>query len=122
MDNEVMVVRIYLRETEHGRRKTLMQEVLNILHDQQRVQGVIVFRGIAGLGETGEVHASDLLRLNVDLPLVIEFFDTPSVAQAALKLLDGLVPTGHVLSWRAVQHQGVAQVKRGGPRDNAPAP
>ena len=42
MDNEVMVVRIYLHETEHGRHKPLMQEVLNILHDQQRVQGVTV--------------------------------------------------------------------------------
>ncbi len=104
MDNEVMVVRIYLRETEHGRRKNLMQEILNILHDQQRVQGVVVFRGIAGLGESGEVHAADLLRLNVDLPLVVEFFDKPNVAEAALRLLDGLVPPGHVLTWRAFQH------------------
>lgn len=38
MDNEVTVVRIYLREADHCKRKTLMQEVLNILHDQQRVQ------------------------------------------------------------------------------------
>ena len=111
MDNEVMVVRIYLRETEHGRRKTLMQEVLNILHDQQRVQGVTVFRGIAGFGASGEVHAADMLRLNVDLPLVIEFFDTPSVAQAALALLDGLVPGGHIVSWRAVQHQGAVPAR-----------
>jgi uncharacterized protein len=101
MDHEVMVVRIYLREAEHGRRKNLMQEVLNILHDQQRVQGVVVFRGIAGLGEGGEVHAADLLRLNADLPLVIEFHDKPSVAAAALRLLDGLVPSGHILTWRA---------------------
>jgi PII-like signaling protein len=113
MDNEVMMVRIYLREAEHGKRKTLMQEVLNILHDQQRVQGVIVFRGIAGFGDSGEVHAADLLRLNVDLPLVIEFFDKPEIAQAALRLLDGLVPPGHILSWRAVQHQGGGSAKRG---------
>jgi uncharacterized protein len=103
MDNEVMVVRIYLRETEHGRRKNLMREILNILHDQQRVQGVVVFRGIAGFGESGEVHAADLLRLNVDLPLVIEFYDKPGVVEAALRLLDGLVPTGHILTWRAFQ-------------------
>ena len=63
-----------------------MQEVLNLLHDQQRVQGVVVFRGIAGFGDSGEVHASDLLRLNVDLPLVVEFFfDRPAVAEAAMK-------------------------------------
>lgn len=112
MDNEVMVVRIYLRETEHGKRRTLMQEILNILHDQQRVQAVVVFRGIAGLGESGEVHAADVLRLNVDLPLVIEFFDKPHVAQAALALLDEFVPRGHVICWRAVQHQGGSPVKQ----------
>ena len=37
----------------------------------------------------------------VNLPLVIEFFDTPKVVDAALALLDGLVPSGHILSWRA---------------------
>lgn len=67
MDDEVMIVRIYLRETEHGLHKTLVQEILNILRDQQRVRQVVVFRGIAGLDESGEVHAADLLRLDVDL-------------------------------------------------------
>jgi len=94
-------VRIYLREADHGKRKTLMQEVLNILHDKQRIQSLVVFRGIAGFGDSGEIHASDLLRINVDLPLVIEFFDSPTVVGAALALLDGLVPSRHVLSWRA---------------------
>lgn len=101
MENDVTVVRIYLREADHGKRKTLMQEVFNILHDQQRVQSLTVFRGIAGFGDSGEVHASDMLRLNVDLPLVIQFFDTPTVVDAALALLDGLVPAGHILTWRA---------------------
>lgn len=102
MDHEVTLVRIYLREADQGKRKTLMQEVLNILHDQQRVQSLVVFRGIAGFGDSGEVHASDLLRINVDLPLVIEFFDTPKVVDAALALLDGLVPAGQILTLRAL--------------------
>ncbi len=107
-----MVVRIYLRENDQGRRKNLMQEVLNILHDQQRVQGVVVFRGIAGLGEGGEVHATDMLRLNVDLPLVVEFYDKPEVVAAALQLLEGLVPGENILSWRALQQQPPASAKR----------
>lgn len=105
MDKEVTVVRIYLREADHGKRKTLMQEVLNILHDQQRVQNLVVFRGIAGFGDSGEVRASDLLRINVDLPLVIEFFDTPTVVNAALALLDGLVPASQILMLRAEPHK-----------------
>ena len=103
MDNEVTIVRIYLREADHGKRRTLMQEVLNILHDRQRVQSLVVFRGIAGFGDSGEIHASDMLRLNVDLPLVIEFWDKPQVVQAALRLLNGLVPAAHILSWHAEQ-------------------
>lgn len=101
MDNEVTMARIYLREADHGKRRTLMQEVINILHDQQRVQNLVVFRGIAGFGDSGEIRASDLLRINVDLPLVIEFFDKPNVVDAALALLDGLVPTQHILTMRA---------------------
>jgi uncharacterized protein len=101
MESEVTIVRIYLSEADHGRRKNLMQEILNILHDQQRVKGVTVFRGIAGFGDTGEVHASDILRLMVDLPLVIEFFDEPTVVQAVLGLLSGLVPDGRIVWWRA---------------------
>ncbi|MGH7044622.1 MAG: DUF190 domain-containing protein [Acetobacteraceae bacterium] len=108
MDDEVLIARIYIHEADHGRRKSLMQEVLNVLHDQQRMQGVVVFRGIAGFGDSGEVHASDILRLNVDLPLVIEFFDRPDVVRATLPLLDPLVPAGRILHWAATRLGGPA--------------
>jgi PII-like signaling protein len=101
MGSEVMIVRIYLNETDHGRHRSLMEEILNILHDQHRVHGVVVFRGIAGFGSRGEVHAADVLRLAVDLPLVIEFFDRPNVATAALQLLHDLVPAENIVHWRA---------------------
>jgi uncharacterized protein len=101
MDDEVTVVRIYLKESDHGRKRSLMEEILNILHDQHRVHGVIVFRGVAGFGSKGAIHSADLLRLMVDLPLVIEFYDKPDVAEAAIALLSDLVPAGHVVHWRA---------------------
>ena len=101
MSSEVIVVRIYIHEAEHGRRTNLQQEIFTLLHDRQRVKGVTVFRGIAGFGASGAVHAADLLRLTADLPIVIEFFDEPEVAQAAMKLLNGLVPDGHVVWWKA---------------------
>jgi len=103
MGSQVTIVRIYLHEADHGRRKTLMQEILNILQDQNRIRGVTVFRGIAGFGESGEVRASDILRIMVDLPLVIEFFDEPSVVEAVLSLLDGLVPNDRIVTWNAVR-------------------
>jgi uncharacterized protein len=110
MEMEVMIVRVSLSEADHGKKRTLMQEILNLLHDQQRVQGVIVLRGIAGFSEDGVVQASDMLRLNVDLPLVVEFFDSPEVATAAITLLESIVPAAHIMSWRAMRHgSGLSQ-------------
>jgi PII-like signaling protein len=105
MDNAILMAQVYIHESDHGKRRTMMQEVLNILHDQQRVQGVVVLRAIAGFGDGGEVHAIDLLRLNVDLPLVIEFFGQPEVMQAAMRLLDELIPDGHIVCWPATVHR-----------------
>jgi uncharacterized protein len=108
MDNEILVTRIYLSESDQGRRRTLMQEILTLLQNKHAVQGVTVFRGIAGLGAGGETRADDILRLNVDLPIVIEFFDHPQVAEAAIRLLDGMVPGGHIVSWPAKRYGSTA--------------
>jgi hypothetical protein len=99
---EVTVVRIYLHEADHGRRKNLMQEILDLLHERHEVKVVTVFRGIAGIGDNGEVHAADLLRIMVDLPLVVEFFGEQAAVEAALGLIRGLVPGGRILSWPAL--------------------
>jgi hypothetical protein len=104
MSTDVLMVRVYLSEADHGRRRTLMREIFSLLHDRHAVQGVTVFRVVAGFGPDGEVHADNMLRLNVDLPLVIEFFDEPEIAEAAIHLLDDLVPGGHIVSWPAKRH------------------
>ncbi len=101
MTDDIVMVRIYLSEADHGKRRTLMQEILTLLQERHAVQGVTVFRGIAGFGASGEVRADDILRLNVDLPLVVEFFDEPKVVEAALGLLHGIVSGGHIVSWPA---------------------
>jgi hypothetical protein len=101
MSTDVLMVRVYLSEADHGRRTTLMREILSILHDRHAVKGVTVFRGVAGFGASGEIHANDILRLNVNLPLVIEFFDEPEAAEAAIRFLETMVAQGHIVSWPA---------------------
>jgi uncharacterized protein len=103
MATEITIVRIYLREADKGRRESLMQEILRILHDQHRVKGVTVFRGVAGFGDTAEVHGADLLHILTSLPIVIEFFDTPERVETAINVLNGLLPAGHIVSWPAQQ-------------------
>lgn len=99
MEKQMILARIYLSEADQGMKKNLLTEIMSILHDQHRVHGVTVFRGIAGFGRKGEVHSADLLRLNARLPLVVEFFDEPATVEAALVTLGDLVPPGHVVSW-----------------------
>ncbi|MGH8379100.1 MAG: DUF190 domain-containing protein [Gammaproteobacteria bacterium] len=99
MEKDMLLVRIYLSEADHGKKHNLMGEVMTILHDQHRVQGVTVFRGIAGFGAKGAVHSADLLRLTTRLPLVVEFFDEPAVVEAAIASLGDLIPSGHLVSW-----------------------
>lgn len=108
MISEVLMVRVYIHESDQGKHKRSMREILSLLQEQHAVQGVAVFRAIAGFGANGEVHADDILRLNVNLPIVIEFFDQPKVAEAVIDLLRALVPGGHMVSWPARRHGSTA--------------
>jgi PII-like signaling protein len=101
LSQEVVVVRIYLHEADHGRRKNLMQEILGALRDQYGVRGVTVFRAIAGMGDTGETHAADILRLAVDLPIVIEFFDSADVVDAVTRSMAEMLAGHPIVSWSA---------------------
>ena len=56
MANDVLMVRVYLSEADHGRRKTLVREIFSILRDRHAVKGVTVFRGVAGFGSDREMH------------------------------------------------------------------
>lgn len=91
---DVRFVRIYLTEGE-GRMECLLAR----LHDEEKVRGVTVFRGISGFGKSGKVHSSSLLDISLDLPLVIEFFDEPAKVETILEHLSGDIEPGHMISW-----------------------
>ena len=99
--NTVTMVRLYIREGDKFEGHNLMREVFRLLHDQHQVAGLTVFRGIAGFGSHGQTHADDLLRLNVHLPLVLEFYDAPDVVDALLPTLRGMVDPRHIVCWSA---------------------
>ena len=64
--SDVTMVRIYLTEGQH-----LLKQLLAQLHDEEKVRGVTVFRGISGFGRSGKMHSASLLDLSLDLPLVV---------------------------------------------------
>ena len=93
---QITMVRVYLTEAE-GRLKKL----LNYLHDESQVSGVTVLRGISGFGHSGKIHTSHLIDLSLDLPVIIEFFDTPEKVTQILSHLKVLVEPNHIVHWQA---------------------
>jgi len=97
----VTMVRIYLTEGQHQ-----MQELMRILHDEEKVRGVTAMRGISGFGQSGEMHSSTLLDMSLDLPLVMEFFDESAKVERVLEHLNKIVKPGHMVSWPATINAG----------------
>lgn len=95
----MVLVRIYCIEGE-GR----MRKLLSLLHDEEKVLGVTVFRGIAGFGASGRIHSSGLIDLALELPLVIEFFDEREKVERIVADLSGKVKPGHIISWPITVH------------------
>jgi PII-like signaling protein len=101
---EVLMVRVYLSESDHE-----MKPLLKCLHDELKVCGVTVTRGIAGYGGSGVLHSTSLVDLSLDLPLVLEFFDRPDKAQKAVERISEIVEPGHVVSWPVTVEGGKRQ-------------
>jgi uncharacterized protein len=93
---KVTVARIYVTEGEHA-----SNLIFQRLHDEHKVNGVTVFRGISGFGRSGETHSSVLLDVSFDLPVVIEFFDEDDKVQSVIQELKDIVPKCHILTFDA---------------------
>jgi len=96
----VTMVRIYIREKEN-----LLEKVFKFLHEDSKVAGVTVLRGVEGFSGAGETHTAFLLDLSLDLPLVIEFYDEPEKAEATIHSLLRRFPLQHIVSWTATSHR-----------------
>jgi hypothetical protein len=59
------------------------------------------FEALAGFGQSGKIHAAHLVDLSLDLPVIIEFFDTPEKVIQILSHLETLVEPNHIVHWQA---------------------
>jgi PII-like signaling protein len=96
---EVTIARIYTMEG-HDQ----LNQALDILHDEEKIFGVTIIRGIAGFGENREVHTSSLLTLSLELPLIIEFYDEPDRVDKAIQVLKSRLDLKHIVSWPATAY------------------
>jgi PII-like signaling protein len=97
IESKVTIVRIYLHEA-----KGQMDDLLEYLHDESKVKGVTVFRGITGFGSSGKYHSSSLIDMSLDLPIVIEFFDREEKVKTIIEELNKKIIPGHIVYWPAI--------------------
>lgn len=91
----VMVVRVYITESSH-----LLNKVVHYLQREAGIRGVSVFRAVSGFGDSGD-HSASLVDLSLDLPLVIEFFDTKEQITPVLLYLNEFIKPEHIVFWDA---------------------
>jgi PII-like signaling protein len=97
---DVVMVHIYLTEGDK-----LLSRLMTQLHDKEKVCGVTVFRGITGFGKKGHVHSSGLIDISLDMPLVVEFFDSAQRISQIIDDLGELIEPGHIVSWPATIYE-----------------
>jgi PII-like signaling protein len=97
---EVTVVRLYLSEGQ-----AQLDNLMRRLRDWEKLRGLTVFRGISGFGEDGVIRHEAPVHLKPDLPVVVEFFDTPEKIEAVLRHLQTEIKPGHLVTWTARVNQ-----------------
>ncbi|MFZ2171954.1 MAG: DUF190 domain-containing protein [Methylococcaceae bacterium] len=95
----VTVVRIYLREGEHQ-----IKNIMKFLHNEEKILGATVFRGVAGFGPDGVIRTASLVDLSLDLPLIVEFYGEPIQMKLVINNLIQQLHLPHIISWPAESH------------------
>jgi len=86
-------VTIYVGEDHQYHGQSLYSAILNFLF-YRGVSGANVVRGIAGFGADHHLHTTRIERLTEDLPIKIEFIETPEKVEELLPKLHELAGTG----------------------------
>jgi PII-like signaling protein len=102
-------VRVYFGEHDRYQGTGLWSAFLNFLR-AEGAAGATVLRGVGGFGAHSHIHTARLVELSSDLPLVLEWVDTPERVEHLLPrlmaMLDGgLVTTDPVEIVRYTPHE-----------------
>jgi uncharacterized protein len=95
IDGEQSLIRVFIGEGDKWKHQPLSVALLERLR-REGFAGATIFRGVAGFGAHSVVHASHILRLSQDLPILIEIVETEERVQALLPILEEMVQEGLV--------------------------
>jgi CBS domain-containing protein len=101
-------VKIYIGESDHWEGQPLYLALLQLLR-AEGCAGATVHRGIAGFGAHSRIHTATLVRLSEDLPIVVEWIDTPDRVERVLPKVTPMITQGIITvddTWIAHHRNG----------------
>ncbi len=92
---ESILLRIFVGEADRHHGKPLYEAIVAKARELG-LAGATVLKGILGFGAESHLHASKLLALSEDLPIVIELVDDAESIERLLPFLDDVIEEGLV--------------------------
>ena len=97
---EAVLLRIFIGE-HHQFHHLPLYEALVLKAREMHLAGATVFRGPMGFGKSSRLHVAKRFNISTDLPVVIEFVDSPEKIEAFLPIVDTMMDSGLVTLERA---------------------
>jgi PII-like signaling protein len=97
---DATLLRIFLGESDRHEGQPLYEAIV-LKARELHLGGATVIRGLMGFGRSSRLHASKVLRLSEDLPIVVEIADAEDKIQALLPWLERALTGGLITLERA---------------------
>ena len=88
-------MRIYIGENDSWHGRPLYKVIVERLREMG-LAGATVYRGIYGFGKKSRVHSSDVLRLSMDLPIIIEAIDRGHMIEKVINEIKTMIKDGMI--------------------------
>jgi uncharacterized protein len=100
LPEEAVLLRIFIGEDDRYKRLPLYEAIV-LKAREMHLAGATVLRGFLGFGKSSHMHAANILRLSMDLPMVVEIVDSREKLNAFIPHLESMMSGGLVTLERA---------------------
>ena len=100
LPQECLLLRIFIGEADEYKHRPLYKAIVHRAREL-KLAGATVLRGPMGFGRSHHLHNSNILRLSLDLPMIVEIVDTPDTIREFLPEVRKMMRRGLITMERA---------------------
>lgn len=95
LPEQAVMMRIFIGESDRYKGKPLYEQIV-LKARELDLAGATVTRGLLGFGADSRIHASKILDLSEDLPIIVEIVDTEENINRIMPFIDETIEEGLV--------------------------